>query len=95
LGDGELKETQLAHMHPGQSAAISVDAYGGRVFNGRVDSIASATGAKFSLLPPENATGNYVKVVQRIPVKIVFDENEEVRSQLRPGMSVVVKVRVK
>ena len=89
-----FKETQLADMHPGQSAAVSVDAYGGRIFNARVDSIASATGAKFSLLPPENATGNYVKVVQRIPVKIVF-ESEDAQRQLRPGMSVVVKVRVK
>ena len=89
-----FKETQLADMHPGQSAAVSVDAYGGRIFNARVDSIASATGAKFSLLPPENATGNYVKVVQRIPVKIVF-ESEDAQRRLRPGMSVVVKVRVK
>ena len=90
-----FKETQLANMQPGQSASVSVDAYGGRGFNGHVDSIASATGAKFSLLPPENATGNYVKVVQRIPVKIVLDSGEEVQRQLRPGMSVVVKVRVK
>jgi membrane fusion protein (multidrug efflux system) len=90
-----FKETQLANMQPGQSASVSVDAYGGRAFNGHVDSIASATGAKFSLLPPENATGNYVKVVQRIPVKIVLDGGEEVQRQLRPGMSVVVKVRVK
>jgi membrane fusion protein (multidrug efflux system) len=90
-----FKETQLEHMHDGQATTVSVDAYGGRVFNGHVDSIASATGAKFSLLPPENATGNYVKVVQRIPVKIVFDESAEAQSQLRPGMSVVVKVRVK
>jgi membrane fusion protein (multidrug efflux system) len=90
-----FKETQLADMQPGQSASVSVDAYGGRVFNGHVDSIASATGAKFSLLPPENATGNYVKVVQRIPVKIVLDGGEEVHRQLRPGMSVFVKVRVK
>jgi membrane fusion protein (multidrug efflux system) len=90
-----FKETQLANMQPGQSASVSVDAYAGRGFNGHVDSIASATGAKFSLLPPENATGNYVKVVQRIPVKIVLDGGEEVHRQLRPGMSVVVKVRVK
>jgi len=82
-------------MQPGQAATVSVDAYGGRVFRGHVDSIASATGAKFSLLPPENATGNYVKVVQRIPVKVVFDESEDVQRQLRPGMSVLVKIRVK
>ena len=90
-----FKETQLASMHPGQEAAVSVDAYKGRVFKGRVDSIASATGARFSLLPPENATGNYVKVVQRVPVKIVLDGGQEEGSRLRPGMSVVAKVRVK
>jgi membrane fusion protein (multidrug efflux system) len=90
-----FKETQLAEMHPGQSATVSVDAFGGRVFNAHVDSIASATGAKFSLLPPENATGNYVKVVQRIPVKLVFDRGQDAEQQLRPGMSTVVKVRVK
>jgi membrane fusion protein (multidrug efflux system) len=90
-----FKETQLADMHPGQSAAVAVDAYGGRVLNAHVDSISSATGARFSMLPPENATGNYVKVVQRIPVKIVFDESEQVQQQLRPGMSVLVKIRVK
>jgi len=89
-----FKETQLADMHPGQSATVSVDAFGNRVFRAHVDSIASATGAKFSLLPPENATGNYVKVVQRIPVRLVFDEDAVVE-QLRPGMSTVVKVRVK
>ena len=90
-----FKETQLAGMHPGQSATVSVDAYGGRIYKVHVDSIASATGAKFSLLPPENATGNYVKVVQRIPVKLVFDQGEDAEHQLRPGMSVVVKVKVK
>jgi len=90
-----FKETQLEDMHAGQAAAVAVDAYGGRVLNAHVDSISSATGAKFSLLPPENATGNYVKVVQRIPVKIVFDESEQVQQQLRPGMSVSVKIRVK
>src|SRR5581483_4247764 len=80
-----FKETQLADMHPGQGATVSVDAYGGRDFNAHIDSIASATGARFSLLPPENATGNYVKVVQRIPVKIVFDQAEALE-RLRPGM---------
>lgn len=90
-----FKETQLAEMHPGQSVTISVDAYGGRAYNAHVDSIASATGAKFSLLPPENATGNYVKVVQRVPVKIVLDQGQDKDRRLRPGMSVVVKVRVK
>jgi len=92
---GNFKETQLAEMHPGQAGTVSVDAYGGRIYKIHVDSIASATGAKFSLLPPENATGNYVKVVQRIPVKLVFDQGEDAAHQLRPGMSVVAKVQVK
>ena len=72
LGDtwltANFKETQLKSMQPGQKAEVSVDALGGRTFNGHVDSIAAATGARFSLLPPENASGNFVKVVQRIPV---------------------------
>ena len=90
-----FKETQLADMHPGLSGTVSVDAYGGRVYKVHVDSIASATGAKFSLLPPENATGNYVKVVQRVPVKLLFDVGEDAEHMLRPGMSVVAKVTVK
>ncbi|HYR85370.1 MAG TPA: HlyD family secretion protein [Terriglobia bacterium] len=90
-----FKETQLAEMHPGQAATLSVDAYGGRVYDGHIDSIASATGARFSLLPPENATGNYVKVVQRVPVRVVLDKGQDADHQLRPGMSVVVKVRVR
>ena len=90
-----FKETQLAEMHPGQAGTVSVDAFGGRIFNIRVDSIASATGAKFSLLPPENATGNYVKVVQRVPVKLVFEKGEDSEHLLRPGMSVLAKIKVK
>ena len=90
-----FKETQLADMHPGQAATVSVDAFGGRVFNAHVDSIASATGARFSLLPPENATGNFVKVVQRVPVKIVFDRIPSGDYQLGPGMSVVPTVTVR
>ena len=90
-----FKETQLAEMHPGLAATVSVDAYGGRVYNAHIDSIASATGAKFSLLPAENATGNYVKVVQRIPVKILLEQGQDPDHQLRPGMSVVVKVKIK
>lgn len=89
-----FKETQLANMHPGQVVTISVDAYG-RSYNAHVDSIAFATGARFSLLPPENATGNYVKVVQRVPVHIVLDEGQDPDHQLRPGMSVIAKVKVK
>jgi len=86
-----FKETQLRKMKAGQSASVSVDAFG-REYKGHVDSIAGASGARFSLLPPENATGNYVKVVQRIPVKIVFDPGETKGHELRPGMSVVPKV---
>ncbi|HLY66318.1 MAG TPA: HlyD family secretion protein, partial [Chloroflexota bacterium] len=87
-----FKETQLAEMRPGQSVSISIDAYPGRTFAGHVDSIQSGSGSAFSLLPPENATGNYVKVVQRVPVKIVFDQPPDV--QLGPGMSVVPDVKV-
>jgi membrane fusion protein (multidrug efflux system) len=82
-----FKETQLRNMKVGQKANIRVDAYG-RDFNGTVESISGATGARFSLLPPENATGNYVKVVQRIPVRIRFDKGQDPNHQLRPGMSV-------
>jgi membrane fusion protein (multidrug efflux system) len=74
-------------MRPGQPATIHVDAFG-REYNGHVDSLAGASGARFSLLPPENATGNYVKVVQRIPVKIVFEKGQDPEHLLRPGMSV-------
>jgi membrane fusion protein (multidrug efflux system) len=86
-----FKETQLKNMRAGQRAKVSVDAVG-RDFEGHVDSIAPATGAKFSLLPPENATGNYVKVVQRVPVKIVIDPGQDPEHRLRPGMSVAPSV---
>jgi membrane fusion protein (multidrug efflux system) len=86
-----FKETQLKNMRPGQRATVSVDAYG-HSYEGHVDSIAAATGARFSLLPPENATGNYVKVVQRVPVKIVLDKSQDPGHLLRPGMSVVPTV---
>lgn len=82
-----FKETQLKSMHPGQKVKISVDAYG-HDLNGTVESLGGATGARFSLLPPENATGNYVKVVQRIPVRIRIDPGQDPNHQLRPGMSV-------
>jgi membrane fusion protein (multidrug efflux system) len=88
-----FKESQLADMRPGQAVDIRVDAYPDRVFHGRVDSIQAGSGAAFSLLPPENATGNYVKVVQRVPVKIVFDKPPDV--YLGPGMSVVPDVKVR
>jgi len=90
-----FKETQLRDMRPGQKAKIDVDAYGGREYTGKVDSIAGATGARFSLLPPENATGNYVKVVQRVPVKIVLDPGQDPDHLLRPGMSVTPTVYTK
>jgi membrane fusion protein (multidrug efflux system) len=83
-----FKETQLRNVQPGQRASVHVDALG-QSLSGHVDSIAGATGAKFSLLPPENASGNYVKVVQRVPVKIVFDPGQDPNRRLRPGMSVV------
>jgi membrane fusion protein, multidrug efflux system len=86
-----FKETQLTDMKPGQKARITVDTYG-RAYDGHIDSIAAATGARFSLLPPENATGNYVKVVQRIPVKIVLDGPPDAARPLRPGMSVTATV---
>lgn len=88
-----FKETQLDAMRPGQPVDITVDAYPGRTFHGRVDSIQSGSGTAFSLLPAENATGNYIKVVQRVPVKIVFDAPPDV--QLGPGMSVMPTVRVR
>jgi len=90
-----FKETQLTNMRPGQRTTLSVDAYGRREFKGHVDSIAPATGARFSLLPPENATGNYVKVVQRVPVKIVLEAGQDPEHLLRPGMSVVPTVYTK
>jgi membrane fusion protein (multidrug efflux system) len=80
-----FKETQLANVRTGQRAEVKVDMYG-RTFEGRVDSLAGATGASLSLLPPENATGNYVKVVQRIPVKIVLTDTPP-GFVLRPGMN--------
>jgi membrane fusion protein (multidrug efflux system) len=80
------KETQLKDVRPGQRAIVGVDALG-RDFKGKVDSVSGATGARFSLLPPENATGNYVKVVQRVPVKIVLDPGQDPEHLLRPGMS--------
>jgi membrane fusion protein (multidrug efflux system) len=86
-----FKETELKNMRPGQRATVEVDAYG-RTYKGHVDSIAAATGARFSLLPPENATGNYVKVVQRVPVKIVLEKGQDPQHLLRPGMSVVPTV---
>ncbi len=83
------KERQLTHVAPGQKVEFTVDAFPGRKFTGAVDSIMAGTGAAFSLLPPENATGNYVKVVQRIPVKILINKDSDPQHLLRVGMSVV------
>lgn len=90
-----FKETQLTNMRPGQRVLVAVDAYDGKVFLGKVDSISAATGARFSLLPPENATGNFVKVVQRVPVKIVLESSQDPEHLLRPGMSVTPTVFTK
>jgi membrane fusion protein (multidrug efflux system) len=86
------KETQLGQMQSGQLVDIDVDAFEGQKLKGRVGSFAGATGAKFSLLPPDNATGNYVKVVQRVPVRIEIEKNSPLYARLRPGMSVTVAV---
>src|SRR2546422_352655 len=99
LGDvwvtANLKETQTADVTPGDPADFTVDAYPGRHFNGHVESLSPATGAKFSLLPPDNATGNFTKVVQRIPVRIRLDGKNDPVRPLRPGMSVVVTIKTK
>jgi membrane fusion protein, multidrug efflux system len=92
---GNFKETDLTDVRPGQSAGITVDTYPGVVFRGRVDSIQAGSGAVFSLLPPENASGNYVKVVQRVPVKLVFEAGETDKHVLVPGMSVVPTIAVR
>jgi membrane fusion protein, multidrug efflux system len=88
------KETQLEKVKPGQTVKIKVDTFAGKTFNGKIDSIMAGSGAVFSLFPPENATGNYVKVVQRIPVKIVLDRNTDPQHVLRIGMSVVPTILV-
>jgi membrane fusion protein, multidrug efflux system len=90
-----FKETQLSEMRPGQPAEVEVDAYPGRNLRAHVDSIQAGSGAHFSLLPPENATGNFVKVVQRVPVKIALDEQPDVTQVLGPGMSAVPDVKVR
>lgn len=92
-----FKETQLTHLHPGQTVKLSVDTFPGHVFAGRVESVAPASGAQFALLPPDNATGNFTKIVQRVPVKIVFDDEglREFSGRIVPGMSATVKVKVR
>jgi membrane fusion protein, multidrug efflux system len=90
-----FKESQIGKMHEGQPVEITVDAYPDKVFKAHVDSIQAGTGARFSMMPAENATGNYVKVVQRVPVKIVFDEQPDANHMIAPGMSVEPEVQVK
>jgi len=90
-----FKETQLENLHAGQKAVITVDAFPNEKIIGEIYNFSPATGAKFSLLPPDNASGNFVKVVQRVPVKIKLNANKELLQKLRPGMSVVVSVQTK
>lgn len=87
------KETQVRHMRAGDPATIRVDAFPGVVLKGKVDRVAPASGSQFALLPPDNATGNFTKIVQRVPVKIVLDSGQATVARLRPGMSVIARVR--
>lgn len=87
-----FKETQVRNMRPGQKATVTVDAFSGTALEGVIDSISPATGSEFSLLPPENATGNFTKIVQRVPVKIALPANSALAQNMRPGMSVAVTV---
>lgn len=91
--EANFKETQIARMQPGQPVKISIDAYPDQVFEGVVDSFAPASGSEFSLLPPENATGNFTKIVRRVPLKIAFKPGADL-SRLRPGLSTMIKVKV-
>jgi membrane fusion protein, multidrug efflux system len=90
--DANFKESQLAHMQPGLPASIEADVLPGQVFRGHVASLAPATGAQFSVLPPENATGNFTKIVQRVPVRILLDDDGSALGRLRPGLSVTAAV---
>jgi membrane fusion protein (multidrug efflux system) len=90
-----FKETQIGHMAPGQAAELIFDAYSDTPINARVESLFAASGAQFSLLPPDNATGNFTKVVQRIPVKLTFAADNPLHGKIRPGMSVTVKINIK
>jgi membrane fusion protein (multidrug efflux system) len=90
-----FKETQLASIRPGQDVDLSIDAAPAVTFHGKVDSFQAGTGTAFSVLPSENATGNYVKIVQRLPVKIIFDDDRLKDQILAPGMSVVPSIRVR
>jgi membrane fusion protein (multidrug efflux system) len=92
--EANFKETQLSDIKTGQIANVTIDALNGQIINGTVSSFAGATGALFSLLPPDNATGNYVKVVQRVPIKIVLDNKDPGYKLLRAGLSVEVAITV-
>jgi membrane fusion protein (multidrug efflux system) len=87
------RETQVRHIHPGDPATIRADAFPGVLFKGKVDHVAPASGSQFALLPPDNATGNFTKIVQRLPVKIVLEPGQATVARLRPGLSVIAKVR--
>jgi membrane fusion protein, multidrug efflux system len=91
--DANYKETQVRHIHAGDPAEIRVDAFPGVIFRGKVDNVSPASGSQFALLPPDNATGNYTKIVQRVPVKIVLDSGQTEAERLRPGLSVIATVR--
>jgi membrane fusion protein (multidrug efflux system) len=93
--EANYKETQLRHILPGDPAEIRVDAFPGIVLRGRVDRLSPASGSQFALLPPDNATGNFTKIVQRVPVKIVLDPDQSTKAHLRPGLSVSVTVRTR
>jgi membrane fusion protein, multidrug efflux system len=87
------KETQVRHMHPGDDAEVRVDAFPGVVFQGKVDQVSPASGSDFALLPPDNATGNFTKIVQRFPVKILLRPGQAELDRLRPGLSVIATIR--
>ncbi|WP_233842575.1 HlyD family secretion protein [Dyella sp. 2HG41-7] len=93
--DANFKEDQLARMQPGQAVEIRADVLPGRVFHGHVTSLAPATGAEFSVLPPENATGNFTKIVQRVPVRVALDKKDDALGLLRPGLSVVADINTR
>jgi membrane fusion protein (multidrug efflux system) len=93
--DANFKEDQLTHMHPGQAVTIEADVLPGQVFHGHLDSLAPATGSQFSVLPPENATGNFTKIVQRVPVRVYLDGEDGNLGKLRPGLSVIAEVNTK
>ena len=95
LGTGYYKETQVRQILPGDPTEIRVDAFPGVIFRGKVEQVSPASGSQFALLPPDNATGNFTRIVQRMPVKIVLNPGQAMTERLRPGLSVVVTVRTR